>query len=632
MLDAVRELEEGMKLVEKETTLTRDPVMISSLSAEEGRWWYQYGGLVVEAFELTGNQEYLNKGAKAFASAIDAFRKPGFSSRIAECYWKAAELHDSYQEYAKAAEEFGLASREYMIAATKIPHLKAFYQDYIHYMEAWSQIENARHYHRKEDYDTAREYYDKAIALFRDTKWDYLSQNFRAWSRIETAESLSRNEKSDEATVEFQAGQKLFQETKQQLEKQLPSAEHVTEKQAIRKLIGTATWRQVYCKARIAIEEAKNLDKSGDHYGSSEKYFQAVEYLAEVINALPAEGDKREIAPLVAVSRAWQKMTRAEAEASPELYEEASRLFEETKELSLTERAKMLALGHSRFCKALVDGTRFQDTRNPVLYGTTIQQLESASSYYLKAGFDTASEYSRASRLLFDAYFHMDKANQEKDQEKRAGLYAMVERILQASADSFSKAEHLEKRDQVLRLITRVRGERALAVSLTDLFQIPSALSSTASFAAPSPSYEDASGVERFDQAVIQSSMTVQEKSVGVGETVNLQIEIANAGRTRARLVRVEDLVPTGFELNDAPAVYRAEDRGLAMKGKSLEPLAKEEVRIGLKPTRQGRFSIRPRILYVDETGASKYSQLGLVEITVRELGILGWLKGPHET
>jgi hypothetical protein len=37
--------------------------------------------------------------------------------------------------------------------------------------------------------------------------------------------------------------------------------------------------RHEYCEARIAVEDAKILDKKGDHYSSSKKYGSAAEAL-----------------------------------------------------------------------------------------------------------------------------------------------------------------------------------------------------------------------------------------------------------------------------------------------------------------------------------------------------------------
>ncbi len=72
--------------------------------------------------------------------------------------------------------------------------------------------------------------------------------------------------------------------------------------------------------------------------------------------------------------------------------------------------------------------------------------------------------------------------------------------------------------------------------------------------------------------------------------------------------------------------------RALNMKGRRLDPLATEEVKLVLKPKVQGQFVLKPRILYVDESGKYKSHDPEPIEVTVKELGISGWLKGRQRT
>jgi hypothetical protein len=64
------------------------------------------------------------------------------------------------------------------------------------------------------------------------------------------------------------------------------------------------------------------------------------------------------------------------------------------------------------------------------------------------------------------------------------------------------------------------------------------------------------------------------------------------------------------------------------MKGKRLDPLKTEEIRLVLKPKILGAFNLKPRIHYLDENGKYKSYEPEPITITVKELGIKGWLKG----
>jgi tetratricopeptide (TPR) repeat protein len=378
----------------------------------------------------------------------------------------------------------------------------------------------------------------------------------------------------------------------------------------------------------MALEEARILDKKGDHYSSSEKYHSAAEKFDKIGQTLETQQEQKEMAFIATLAKAWEKMTLAEAKSSPPLYLDASQLFEKAEDLSPNEKTKMLMLGHSRFCKALEAGTRFADTMEPSAHASATKLLESAANYYVKAGFPKVTEYAEATELLFDAYAHIDKAKREEDPERKVKLFHMAETVLQSSADSFMAAEHPEKREQVLSSLEKVKKERKLAVSLNEVLHAPSIVSTTASLTIPTPDREEAVGVERFEHADVQSNIITRLKELKVGEDLDIEIELINAGKGPAQLMKLTELVPEGFELAEKPNTCRLEDNHLNMKGKLLGPLKTEEVRFVLKPRVKGVFSLKPTVIYLDESGKYKSHTPEPASITVRELGIRGWLKG----
>jgi len=625
--EAILDIENALKLCIEEMPLFRKdtPVYFGPLAFGQ----YTSGIWLNRLYQLTNNKEHLRKAAKAFADAAESSQKLNLKSRIAECHWKAAQTYDDLGEYLKAAENFEIASSNYKSASEKIPQLKDFYQDHALYMQAWSEIEKARHHHTRQEYGSAKEHFEKAANLHKSLKkWNYLAPNYDAWAQVENAEDLSRKEQSEEAIKAFEQAANLFNETKKSLQTQLDKIESQDEKQMVTNMVKATDPRHEYCIARIALEGAKILDKKGDHYFSSEKYRLAAETFEKISQALESEQERKEIGFIISLSRAWQKTTCAEAEASPKLYIEASELFEEAKDLSPNEKTKMLVLGHSRFCRALEAGTKFADTRDPTMHATAVQYLASAANYYTKADFQNASEYAKATKLLFDAYLHMDNAEKESDPEKKAKLYAMAEKVLQTSAGSYTKAEHPEKMEQVLKLLEKAKEERELAASLTEVLHAPPIVSTTTAFITPTPIHEEAVGSERFEHADIQANLITRQKELKVGENLDLEIELVNAGKGHALLIKVAEIIPQDFELIEKPEIYRVEDSYINMKGKRLDPLKTEEVRIVLKPKTQGVFQLKPKILYIDENGKYKAHEPEPINITVKELGIKGWIKG----
>jgi hypothetical protein len=156
----------------------------------------------------------------------------------------------------------------------------------------------------------------------------------------------------------------------------------------------------------------------------------------------------------------------------------------------------------------------------------------------------------------------------------------------------------------------------------------PSVVSSTTVFTTPTPTHEEAVGSERFEQADIQANLIIRQKDLKIGENLSIELEMVNAGKGFALLTKVTEIIPKGFELAEKPDNCRVEDNYLNMKGKRLDPLKTEEVRIVLKPTMQGTFSLKPTVLYLDENGKYKSHEPEPVLIVVRELGIKSWLKG----
>jgi hypothetical protein len=623
---AIIEQENAMKLMVKDLSIQQQKQ--TALFPTLGAYQYSAGGWWIRLYRLSCDREHLRKAAEAFTEALESYQKVNVTSRMAECHWKIAQAYDELDDHQTAAKNFCLASNNFKSAAEKIPQLMSFYEDHALYMQAWGEIEKSRYHHEKQEYDMAKEHFEKAADLHKLLKqWSYLEPNYSAWARVEDAEELSRKEQCEEAIKAFECASKLFSETKRSVHAQLSKIED-DEKQMAKGIVKASGLRKEYCDARIALEEAKILDKKGDHFGSSGKYGSAAEAFEKICQTLESEQERREFRSVISLSRAWQKMMLGDAKASPESYLEASVLFEQASKESNTETGGFLALGHSRFCRALEAGTRFVDTKDQVLHDAFMENLENASNYYVRAGFRTASEYAKATRLLFDAYVHMDSAQKEGDPEKKAKLYTMADRILQTAAGSFMKAEHPEKREQVLRLLEKVKEEKELALSLSDVLHAPSVISTTAAFTTPTPNQENAVGLERFEHADVQANLIIRHKELKVGENLGIELELVNAGKGSALLTKVTEIVPKGFEVAEKPENCRVEDNYINLKGKRLDPLKTEEVKLVLKPTLQGTFSLKPTVLYLDENGKYKSHEPEPVTITVKELGIKGWLKG----
>lgn len=613
-------------------TITYGTPEVASAASRYGHYYMDLGDSLNQLHSMTKDPKDLRTAARAYLDAVKLFVASNQPGLIAECYWKVGLTRDALGDHIDASESFSAASRQYAVAAEKTPRLKAFFQDHGSYMQAWSEIELAMDHHRKQESLLSAQHYDKAAELHASTRmWSHLSTNYSAWAWIGRADDLSRKENSVESIHAFEQARQLFEESEASLRTRSGRSEGTSSDDMETSLIKAASVRKAYCRARVLVEEARILERKGDISTSHERYGSAVAMLEELSEDMSSEQEQKEMLQMLNLTRAWQQMVRAEEESSPELYAEASRLFEIVKDLSTSFKTKSLALGHSRFCLALEAGTKFADTGEAALHATASRHLESASKHYLKAGFSNVAEYANASKLLFDGYVYMDRANREENQENRARLYTMAEKVLETSASSYKKADQQAKEEQVLKLLEKVKGDKALALSLTEVLRAPDIVATTAAFSGPTPAHETAAGLDRFERADIQATVIGQPRDLRVGEEFNLDIELVNAGRGYARLTKVEQAIPHGFVVKQAPEMCRVEGDCLNMRGKRLDALKTEDVRLVLRPTAQGRFTLMPRIMYLDEAGRYRSHEPEPFDITVKELGLAGWLKGPEK-
>jgi len=613
--EAINKMEEGISHCRKWIL----PRPVPTLLAVVARFEDWLSEILKELYSITKNGKVLIKANEFIYEAANKFKKVNLPSRVAESYWKIAKNLDHLNKYQQSAENFDKAHKAYKSAAQKAPNFTDFYLDYATYMRAWSEIEKAKSAHNAKEYATSMKcYQNTAIKLAQSKMWGYLSSNFSAWAVLEKAEDLSRNEKNVKSTEAFQKAAKLFRESERDIQARAKKIENADEKNLAERLIKVSETRQKYCYGRIAVEEARLLDKEGAHVRSSDEFRSAAETFQEIAEG-ESEQTQAELRPLIYLCQAWEKMMTAEARASPQMYGEAAELFLQAKKYTSDQPTSLLTLAHSSFCRALEAGTEFEISKDPEKYQQAKRQLATAGSYYLKAGFEAASVYAAATQRLFDAYVFMDNAKKEMDPEKEVKFYVMAERMMEISAESYSIAKHPEKTQQVRQLLRKVREDREIAISLSAILHAPTTTSSTASFVTLAPHEEIAVGLDRFEHADIQGKLIQHVREIRSGEEFDLEIHLMNVGKEAVMLSKLEGIVPGGFKLVTKPDYCHLDDGTLDMKGKQLDPLKAEEIRLVLEPFGKGTLEIAPKILFMDEQGRQVVRGLEPITINVQE-------------
>jgi len=369
------------------------------------------------------------------------------------------------------------------------------------------------------------------------------------------------------------------------------------------------------------------LDREGEEEASGLKYGSA----RDIFNGL-SEHDtnphsRKELETLGLYCDAWAKMKEAEVQASPALYAEAAASFTKIEKTATKKTARLSALADAAICRALAHGTEFRRTRNTELYSRIKTELETANDYYRQTGLLKAADWARATAKLFDALVYMTDAASERDSRKKSEFYHLAEKHMELSAKLYGQAGFSKRRDEALRHLETVREEKELLVTPVQALAESPAISGTV-LAPVSLDRDEAFGLERFEAANVVGRLSVARHEVSVGTNFTLELDLTNVGKTPATLLKLENVVAGGLEI-DKENMRNVQENTIDMRGKRLDYLSTHALSIPLKAKRKGAFQLGPRVLFVDENGNHRSYNFEATSITVKELGISGWLKGP---
>jgi hypothetical protein len=570
--------------------------------ATYGRFQCSHGEMLNRFYALTKNSQHQRRAIKAFEEAAESFKELDMLILVAECYWRIASGCSVLSEDLKAAESFNLASKAYTSAARKTPQFAGFYSDYALYMRAWAELEKSRHEHKNEKYAESREHYRMCSRHLRMTKkWSYLSSYYFAWSLLEHGEALSRLDKPRDAMKAFNEAGLGFRDSADILGTKARELQSTEERDEAVKLTDIAKLRKQYCMGRVLMEEAKLSGRKGDRISSAEKYASAAGIFEEIAPNSDRKEARGELQFASTICKAWEKMELAEERGNAVLYKKAAWLFAKAGRISPRKAAGFTAMGNSCFCEALELGMRFMATSNTDFYSRAKLRMENAASYYLRGGFEKPALLVEAAKRLFDAYVYVGKAETETEPEKKVRFYVMAEKCLKLAARLYGKAGYFGKKSEMHQSLERVRKERELAFSLSEVLSASTVLSNTTGVSIPD-STEKAVGLNEFESANIRACVSVPEEFIP-GEEFEVKLDLVNVGKKPGLLVRVEGLVPLRCEVLKVPSYCTLEGASLNMGGRRLDPLSVESVSIWVLIADVVGVSLSPKVVYADELG-----------------------------
>jgi pimeloyl-ACP methyl ester carboxylesterase len=149
-------------------------------------------------------------------------------------------------------------------------------------------------------------------------------------------------------------------------------------------------------------------------------------------------------------------------------------------------------------------------------------------------------------------------------------------------------------------------------------FEVPEAVLSetTKAFTPPTTICEKAEIPEGFEHAVIEAKLASSE-DVTVGDEVEVRLDLVNVAKNFGLLIRVDDLIPKVFKVIESPPQYSIEDGSIDLRGKRLEPMQVESIKLSLQATNMGVINLNPKVTYTDDLGKFRTSKPEPFTITV---------------
>ncbi len=591
------------------------------------------GDSLVKIHELTHEREYCLNAVEAYERSANYYEKANAEGSTAHLsiylLAKVATLYDRAGEYENSSTFFSKAEVSCKSAATtQGENLQKSFLGLALFNSANSKIEQARLFHRDEKYSLAIEKLKEASLEFEKTEgYRYLAKHYLACSLAEEGEDQSRKEKNREASEAFENASKLFSESQKDILRMIESMpSEITEK--VKNWAEFSDQRSDYCEGRKILALAKSLDSEGEAEESKYKYQAAAKVFRE-LEAKSSQEDRDELEAMALSCDAWAAMKEAEDRSSPELYAKASDLFMIAKERKGRRSFVLSCLASSAICRAFEAGTRFKQTGQVQLYSEIKKELGSAAQFYEDAGFEIAAGWTSGTEALFDALAYLSSAESEMDPAKKTQMYHLAEKHLELSARRYGEIGYDKKRQEVLKQLKKVRENKEMLLTPMDaLSQNPTSYSTPANFTA-----DQLHGFESFEGANLTANLDVSSKTPNVGSLLRVDIDIANVGKSPVLLMKVDNLAPEiGFEPEterEAHHFLQSKDCiSIDMRGRRLDYLKTHEMSVHLKVKSKGTFQLKPRILFVDNSGKYHTYDLEPQSVEVKELGFMGWAKG----
>ncbi len=118
-------------------------------------YYEDYGNLLLQLYHETGDGSAAEKAIDSYEHVAKERANVGLPGSTAHIKWKTATIQDSLGRYKDAIQGFTEASKFYRLAGDKLPGSSSTFGELSTYMDAWSQVEQAKLDHEGEQYTSA---------------------------------------------------------------------------------------------------------------------------------------------------------------------------------------------------------------------------------------------------------------------------------------------------------------------------------------------------------------------------------------------------------------------------------------------------------------------------------------------
>jgi tetratricopeptide (TPR) repeat protein/archaellum biogenesis ATPase FlaH len=119
----------------------------------------------------------------------------------------------------------------------------------------------------------------------------------------------------------------------------------------------------------------------------------------------------------------------------------------------------------------------------------------------------------------------------------------------------------------------------------------------------------------RFEHANVQVNVMAR-RQVMVGEEFEMRLDFVNVGRKPALLVEIRDALLDDFKITSSPATCMIQGNTIKMENKEINAFQVSTTKLNLVISKNGTFSLNPKVIYVNNLGEEKTFSAHPVTIT----------------